>query len=337
MYQLLKTTKKDEILLCIIGFFIMILYLGIVPGFFPHIEEALILKKMKEINAGLMFSYWTFRKFIPKIISKGIHDFFSYEGPIMIDSGAYSAFNMGISISCEDYANFLKKIDLKLKDKIVNLDLIGDYQKSFSNWKYLSKMIDTSIIPVIHFPEINSNYPNCKIIGLGGMVPSLKINQPGSIYNVGKWVVLISSKNPGKEYHGFGIGSPFNQIIFWNYLSSLDWIGWRRNAAVCECYTPEGSKTVTEARKKPTKRSSLSQSLFDQYKPPFIESFNLLSLPGTKGWKYRALWNVWWFLNCQNWQVVIDQSKYVRSMKERMRKIISNTNNKFLRNTQNYS
>lgn len=300
----------------------MILYLGIVPGLFPHIEEATILKKMKEKNAGLIFSYWTFQKFLPKIISKGLHDFFSYEGPIIIDSGAYSAFNKGISISCEDYANFLRKIDLKMKDKIVNLDLIGNIEKSFANWKYLSRMIETSVIPVIHYPELTSNYPNCKIIGLGGMVPSLKINQPGSIYDVGKWIALISSKNPCKEYHGFGVGSPFNQVIFRNYLTSLDWIGWRRNAAVCECYTPEGSKVIIEARKKPSKKPSLNKSLFDQYKPSFIEDFNLLTLPGTKGWKYRALWNVWWFLNTNDWQTVIEQSKYVRSMEQKMRQAI---------------
>ncbi len=294
------------------------LYLGVVPGIFPWLEEPLINEKMKKSHIGIIFSYWSFRKKQSQIISKGIHDFFSFDGPIMIDSGAYSAFNSNIEIQIDEYSNFILKIKESFRNNItvVNLDVIGDFDNSLKNFKTLKERIDYPILPVIHYPEKRIQKLSEKYVGVGGMVPSLKINQKGSVYDIASWITkLITSKE--KKFHGFGIGSPLHQIAF-NFLYSVDWIGWRRNAAFCSCYTPEGSIYIHEARKKKKKGKKLTSHMFERYAPPFIESYEQLYEPGTKGWLNRALWNVWWFLIASENQNQIECNKYVKNLQKRI-------------------
>jgi len=212
---------------------------------------------MQKDRVGITFSYWSFRNKQSHIISKGIHDYFSFDGPIMIDSGAYSALNSGVKICIEEYSAFLTELtnSIQEKDIIVSLDVIGEAEKSVRNWEYLQEKIDYPILPVLHYPESEIRYPSKNYIGLGGMVPSFKINQTGSVYSIASWIAqLITFKK--NKYHGFGVGSPFHQIAF-NALYSVDWIGWRRNAAVCSCYTPNGSAYIHEARKKKKKGKGL--------------------------------------------------------------------------------
>ncbi len=295
----------------------MQLYLGVVPGIFPWSIEPIIHKKMTENHTGIIFSYWSFRKKKAEMVSKGLHDYFSFEGPIMVDSGAYSAFNSGVNIQVDDYASFLSEINVHDKDLIVNLDVIGDPKKSRQNWIYLTKKFDYNIIPVIHLPDTRNSYPSKDYVGLGGMVPAFKINQPGSVHDVASWLVSLSYISKTK-FHGFGIGSPYHQIAFRDFLYSADWIGWRRNAAVCSCYTPEGSVYIHEARKKKKKGKSLTSYLFELYTPPFIGSYEMLYKKGTEGWINRALWNVWWFLITEDYREQIETSKYVRSLQKRI-------------------
>jgi len=294
----------------------MKLYLGITPKFWPWIEEPAIAEKMKEVNAGIIFSYWVFRKDIDFILSKGIADFFDWEGPVMIDSGAYSAYNSGVEINWLDYLSFLKRIEHNSNIVVVNLDVVGNHKKSQKNWNHLQQHLNYPIMPVFHYPDIIGYPKDIKYIGLGGMVRALKINEEGSVYDVAEWVTKLKVQ---KDYHGFGIGSPFNQIIFENHLDSVDWIGWRRNAALGNIYTPEGSR-ITKARKRPNDHKPMEKHLFEKYKPSFIDSCELIDKKGTEGWNWRALWNVWHFLIAQTFKDQMMQSRYVQSVQWRMNK-----------------
>lgn len=299
----------------------MKLYLGVVPKDRTWYNET-ILAKMKEIDAGIVFSYFIFRKETPRIIARGTHDYFDFDGSIMIDSGAYSAWGSNKIIHPKEYLDFLKQIQKNDNDIIVNLDTIGDPISTKSTWLYLKQHLDLPILPVIHCPSlVYSGYENEEWIGLGGMVKSLKINEAGSIYDLVRWFPQLAS---GHKYHGFGMGSPLNQIIFENYLHSVDWMGWRRNAAVCSVYTPEGSRTVQEARKKPKRNRSMTPKLFKKYKPPFLEEYNSLYIQGTEGWKNRALWNIWHFLTAQESKNKINQNAYVNRLKTQLRKATLN-------------
>ncbi len=295
----------------------MKLYLGVIPGLYPWHEEATIKETMEKLNAGVMISFWNFRKKVSDIIQKGIHDYLSWDGPIMVDSGAYSAFNSGIRIKIVEYLNFLRNIDLHLEDSVVNLDSIGKVYISKKNWRYLSCHLPRKVLPVIHFPDVHKYYDSEEAIGLGGMVPALKINQKGSVFDVAEWFKAIQAQTKSL-LHGFGIGSPFHQTAFFKHLDSVDWIGWRRNAAMCSCYTPEGSVYIHEARRKKKSGKKLNERLFEIYSPPVIDNYEVLTLKGTLGWKYRALWNVWWFLNAQKHKEIMQNSNYVKRIRRRI-------------------
>ena len=296
------------------------LYLGVVPGMYPWQEEHHIAEKLHENNVGIILSYWSFRKHHQDLINKGLHDFLSYDGPIMLDSGAYSAFNSGVTIQVEDYSTFLTQLHIEDEDVVVNLDVVGDPIKSLGNWNYLKNRFDFPLLPVIHLPGKGLNYLEEPYVGLGGMVPAFKINQSGSVYDAAAWLARLSLYEE-KKYHGFGIGSPFHQIAFSEYLHSVDWIGWRRNAAICDCYTPEGSRSIPEARKKKIRGKKLDIDLFEKYKPPFIDQYDVLHRPGTEGWRYRALWNVWWFLNAEEHRTTMETSTYVQRLKNKMNQV----------------
>ena len=278
----------------------------------------MIKKRLIDQKFGIIFSFWQFRKLIPDIIRKGIHDFFSYDGPIMIDSGAYSAHNSGAKIELKDYISFLTKISVGNNDIIVNLDVIGKKKESKRNWLLLTRELGREVLPVIHFPSLESEYKNLHYIGLGGMVPALKINEKGSVFDVASWIAKLRIQR-NQKFHGFGLGSPFHQIAFKDYLTSLDWMGWRRNAAIGDCYTPEGSRSISGVRKSKTVRKFLSSEQFSAYHPPFIDDIQLLQLPGKFGWENRALWNVWIFLNTKKYIRLLSRSSYVNSIKKRLR------------------
>ena len=151
------------------------------------------------------------------------------------------------------------------------------------------------------------------------MVSALKINEKGSVFDVAAWIAKLRTQG-NQKFHGFGLGSPFHQIAFKDYLSSLDWMGWRRNAAIGDCYTPEGSRSILGVRKSKKARKYLSSELFSAYHPPFIDDIQLLQLPGKVGWENRALWNVWIFLSTEKYNHIISLSSYVNSIKKRMRR-----------------
>ncbi|MCK4848766.1 MAG: hypothetical protein KAT16_07085 [Candidatus Heimdallarchaeota archaeon] len=296
----------------------MKLYLGVVPGFFPWVQEPMIKKQLMKQKNGIIFSFWQFRKHIPDIIQRGIHDFFSFDGSIMIDSGAYSAHNSDVQIELKEYISFLTEISPEENDIIVNLDVIGRRKESKRNWVLLTKKLEREILPVMHFPSLEINYQHLKYIGLGGMVSALKINEKGSVFDVASWIAKLRIQT-NQKFHGFGLGSPFHQIAFKDYLTSLDWMGWRRNAAIGDCYTPEGSRSISGVRKSKTARKFLSSEQFSAYHPPFIDDIQLLQLPGKFGWENRALWNVWIFLNTKKYIRLLSRSSYVNSIKKRLR------------------
>ena len=186
------------------------------------------------------------------------------------------------------------------------------------NWEILTTKLEKPILPVIHFPSLELGYANSLCIGLGGMVPALKINEQGSVFDVESWIAKLSIQRK-KKFHGFGLGSPFHQIAFQEFISSLDWMGWRRNAAIGDCYTPEGSRSISKVRKSNKARKYLSDQLFRAYKPPFIDDIKFLQLEGKRGWENRALWNVWTFLNTEDYKEKLTYSSYVKSIKKRIR------------------
>jgi len=281
--------------------------------------------QMNKIGAGYLFSYWTFYKRRHEIVSKGLADFFDFDGDFMIDSGAFSAFNSDAFVGVYEYMKFIKELQPESNVTVVNLDVIGDPEESKQNYDYLVKKTGAKILPVVHYPStfpndlITNNYSNNGYVGLGGMVRALRIltkNQKdhGSPQQVARYLQKLKIN---RKYHGFGVGSPFHQLAFNRVLYSVDWVGYRKNAATCGVYTPVGTRVIPEARKREEKKyAPLSKEEFEKYRPPFIDCYEKLHLKGTEGWKWRALWSVWTFLCVDEYKEVMERNKYLINLKK---------------------
>lgn len=309
------------------------LFLAVTPRFYPWKEVPDIRKEMEKRDVGVLFSYFHFtksRSMKEQLMRQGPHEFFEYDGPIWMDSGAYSAWNSGKQISLRDYMSFITAVapSLESHDAVVILDAIGDPKATLANLKVMQHEIGDSItiIPVIHFPNTNpldGVLEDSSIVALGGMVRSFQISQRGSPHAVARWIGSLLSQQPfmhEKHLHGLGLGSPLLQVALQPPLTSLDWLGWRRNAAICEVYTPEGSKMVVDAliSRKILAKRPLTEELFERYRPPFFDDMTELALPGNDGFLNRALWNAWWFLKARDHESILCKSRYVRTIQKNL-------------------
>lgn len=114
----------------------------------------------------LLFSYYLHQNIFEK------HSDFLTNKDIILDSGAYSAFNSGIEIKIEEYVNFIKKHNI---EKYINLDVIDDPISSIMNLRYMESE-GLSPIPVYHYntndPDLLKYYSdNYSYVCIGGTVP----------------------------------------------------------------------------------------------------------------------------------------------------------------------
>ncbi len=317
------------------------LFLAVVPRLYPWKKIEEIRELMKQRRVGLLFSYYHFsksRKMKKQLLEEGVHHFFDFDGPIWMDSGAYSAWNSGKPLSLREHVEFIRKLEhgWESRDAVFVLDVIGDSKKTLHHHERMMKELDglaPLIVPVVHFPmrEIPLQYMASKVIALGGMVRSFQINRGGSPYTVARWIGTLFQENSSlKEVHvhGLGLGSPLLQVALQPPLSSCDWLGWRRNAAICEVYTPEGSKIVMNALKSRNVlvKRPLTSELFEKYRPPFINDRLDLELPGSFGFVNRALWNVWWFIKAGDHVKQLERSRYVQIIRRNVIKGLETEN-----------
>ena len=87
---------------------------------------------------------------------------FTKDSNVMFDSGAFTAFTTGKKIDINEYAEFIKNYILIWEKKIkslnfINLDVIGDSEKSWENQHKLEKL-NVNTIPVIHHGGFKKKY-----------------------------------------------------------------------------------------------------------------------------------------------------------------------------------
>lgn len=106
---------------------------------------------------GFLASYWYYRK----------RDLAEVPGPLILDSGAFSAFTQGGAVDVDEFAEWIDRVaDANSNLRwAVNLDVIGDGARgtaaSLENWRYLTARARTrslstgrpepEIVPVVHF------------------------------------------------------------------------------------------------------------------------------------------------------------------------------------------
>lgn len=155
------------------------------------------------------------------------------EAKVFIDSGAFSAFTLGVKIDLPTYCNYIKmnKDIIRVEDGVVMasvLDGIGDPLETFQN-QWRMEQLGAKPLPCFHFGEderyLEHYVKNYSYITLGGMVGR-------SSDTLSKWLdrlwdkyLVDGSGKPKLKVHGFGITAiPIMERYPWWSVDSSSWI-----------------------------------------------------------------------------------------------------------------
>lgn len=94
-------------------------------------------------STGVLASFWYYRRADLTLLP---HDV-----PLILDSGAYSAFTSGGQVKLDEYAQWLEAIP-RPYDFAFNLDVIGDSEASYRQWQQLREAGHTTV-PVVHYGD----------------------------------------------------------------------------------------------------------------------------------------------------------------------------------------
>lgn len=164
---------------------------------------------------------------------------------IFLDSGAFSAWTMNVTLSLPDYCDYIKRnIDiLRIEDGAVMasvLDGIGDPLQTYRNQLQMEEL-GVRPLPCFHFGEderyLEWYVQNYDYITLGGMVRK-------SVPDLRRWLdriweryMIDGSGRPKLKVHAFGITSiPIMEEYPWYSCDSSSWI---QAAAFGSVITPE--------------------------------------------------------------------------------------------------
>ncbi len=148
---------------------------------------------------------------------------------LFLDSGAFSAKRLGVTINLQDYINFVKQHE-SLLTVYANLDVIGDPK---ATWKNQLEMERAGLqpLPVFHYGSdpkwleriLSRGYD---YMALGGFMAA------GSTENIMRWLDYIWSRYltdkdgmPKVKVHGFAITShPLLRRYPWYSVDSTTWV-----------------------------------------------------------------------------------------------------------------
>lgn len=161
-------------------------------------EEVQVIKELQPKH--LLLSYWYFRK---KNLTEWV-DTLGYKPQILLDSGAWSAFNKGKVIELDSYMDYIREHAAVISEYVV-LDVIGDAEASFANFLTMRES-GLSPIPVFHYqddPKHLKKYIDMgeTRIALGGTVVER------SKKKVAKWVRPIIFEHQHTSFHLLGSSS----------------------------------------------------------------------------------------------------------------------------------
>lgn len=144
------------------------------------------------------------------------------------DSGAFSAFQTGETLSVKDYAGWLHKWQHRFR-LYANLDVKGSWEQGLSNMAHLEKE-GLHPLPVFHAGEpmellddMIAKYP---YIALGGVAGTFQKTTGDVMMG---WFTQCFKKAQGKAvFHGFGIAHPQLMLAFpWYSVDTSSWAGAR--------------------------------------------------------------------------------------------------------------
>jgi len=157
------------------------------------------MSKSTKLNILVAFPYF----------SQGIYRFLSEKDPstfrLIVDSGAFTAWNTGREIRLDDYMKFLKSIPSHWDYKAVQLDVFGNPDGTYENYHRMLDAGFEDIMPVFtrgdSLERLEEFYSHTDYIMFGGIVIG------GENRNYVKWFCEV---NKGRDAHWLGfVNVPF--------------------------------------------------------------------------------------------------------------------------------
>lgn len=173
------------------------------------------------------------------------------------DSGAYSAWSVGATLTTKDLAEWAIRWRHRFK-WVASLDVIGNPVKSYSNWRDMVDIYGVNAVPSIHFgtnPAELDKYARrgADLVGLGGggMAPA-KAQM--------RWLISVfkyaREHHPDMQFHGWGRTSVQSRKLPFYSIDSSSWTSGFRFGTVTVADPSNGYKKVP-----------LSTNGKDAYKP----------------------------------------------------------------------
>lgn len=235
---------------------------------------------------------------------------------IFLDSGAFSAYTLGVTIDLPTYCEYIKRNHdiLRVEDGVVMasvLDGIGDPLQTYRNQLAMEEL-GAKPLPCFHAGEderyLEWYVQNYEYITLGGMVGSSTKQLCIWLDRMWERYLTDGSGRPRLKVHGFGITAiPIMERYPWYSVDSSSWI---QSAAFGSIVTPEwGPLSVSE--KSPSRHDAGQHA--STLTP--VEQDHVLRMLEMQGFTYerlstvyesRAAYNLWAFgvinamMNAQN-------------------------------------
>lgn len=236
---------------------------------------------------------------------------------IFLDSGAFSAFTLGVELKVEDYVSYIYRNWDIIRDEDGNmmasvLDGIGDAQKTYDNQMEMERQfqkrgMNARPLPCFHFEEdpryLDHYVKNYDYITLGGMVGATTDQLRNWLERVWENHLLDGSGRAKIKVHGFGITSlPLMEEFDWYSCDSSSWI---QSAAFGTVVVP-GASAANPAMPIAVSEKSPSRHTKGQHATTFsdAEVEYILSVFEKQGFTYermsqiyesRAAYNLWAF------------------------------------------
>jgi len=138
---------------------------------------------------------------------------------LIADSGAFSAASQGTPIDLDEFADWATRVR-HLVSWVASLDVIGDADRTWTNYQRLRSLHGLDVIPTVHYgadPSLLDRYAGDGVdfVGLGGMVG--RKSEPQRLL---RWTLHMfryaRDHHPGMRFHGWGVTHP-------QLLAALPW------------------------------------------------------------------------------------------------------------------
>jgi len=149
--------------------------------------------------------------------------------PLMIDSGAYSAFYQGGEVDIEEYIDFIKRILVGKPDVVyISLDVINNGKATYKNWQRM-KRAGLQPIPVYHAVTdekwLQKYLAQTDHIAIGAVAKMASSQRKVALDRL--WSNYLTDKEgwPLYKVHGFAVtGFSLMKRYPWHSLDSTSWL-----------------------------------------------------------------------------------------------------------------